>query len=99
MFSMFLSIFLLTMSSPSHGHLLIVAAIRGSRAAVRGPERREAEPHSMAFSCKEHTYDTVGFNLVLWQENRLEEVKLYVNLFNIVLIDCNSKQKTSRHII
>ena len=30
----------------------MVTAIRGSRVAVRAPERRVAEPHSIAFSCR-----------------------------------------------
>lgn len=57
----FISIFLLIQSllmssSAANGHLLMVAAIRGSRAAVRALERRVAEPHSMAFSCRKHSY-------------------------------------------
>lgn len=36
------------------GHLLMLAAIRGSRAAVKAGERRVAEPHSIAFSCRTH---------------------------------------------
>lgn len=40
------------------GHLLMLAAIRGRRAAVKALDRRVAEPHSMAFSCRAQWFRT-----------------------------------------
>lgn len=48
----------LTSSFAAYGHLLMVAASRGSRAAVKALERRVAEPHSMAFSCRTQLFMT-----------------------------------------
>lgn len=46
------------------GHLLRPAAMRGSRAAVNAGERRAAEPHSIAFSCRTHLQKHVVYCLL-----------------------------------
>lgn len=50
----FLSLVLTDVHFGGTGHLLMPAAMRGRRAAVKAGERRVAEPHSIAFSCRMH---------------------------------------------
>lgn len=53
---------LLMISPAADGHLLMVTTSRGSRAAVSGLERRDADPHSMAFSWGRRYTCNITFN-------------------------------------
>lgn len=46
------------------GHLLMPAAMRASRAGVKAGERRVAEPHSIAFSCRRRLQKHVVYCLL-----------------------------------